>query len=119
MWKDQTRLQSWYNRTESIALRAQLGEISSEETSEVNRVLGGSGLDSVTFTLSNSEPALLKAFNTLPLALLTCAGFGCAGYAKFVKKYNNLWLLGAILPSALYLITSAGRNGDRIDNAYR
>ena len=58
-WKDQTRLQYWYDRTETIALRRQLGEISSEEVSELNRVIGADGTHIVSFSLSNKEPALV------------------------------------------------------------
>ena len=101
-WKEQTQIQQWYEVTESVALRAKLGEISSEEVAEVNRVLGGVGLDGVTFSLSSKEPALITALSTLPLALMGGLGAGMGLYGKFVLKFNNLWLLGTVVPVAVY-----------------
>ena len=43
-WREVTHRQDRYHALDSIALRRQLGEITSEEVSEVNRVLGGSYL---------------------------------------------------------------------------
>ena len=118
-WKSFTQLAPWYDKTESIALRAQLGEISQEEVSEVNRVLGGSGLDSVMFSLDKKEPAKINAINTVPAALFLGYGVTCLGIAKVVRGYNNLWFIGAIFPCALYCTFNKNKSNDRIDNAYR
>ena len=58
-WKGFTQLSAWYNKTESIALRQQLGEISSDEVRELNSVVG----DGVTFFRSRSEPAKIQAYS--------------------------------------------------------
>ena len=118
-WKEQTQIQQWYEVTESVALRAKLGEISSEEVAEVNRVLGGEGLDGVTFSLSSKEPALITALSTLPLALMGGLGAGMGLYGKFVLKFNNLWLLGTVVPVAVYQIARGNANRDKVDDAYR
>ena len=118
-WKSFSQLAPWYDQTESIALRAQLGEISPEEVSEVNRVLGGAGLDSVRFSLDKSEPALLSAINVVPAALFLGFGMGAAGIAKVARGYNNLWFIGAILPCTLYCVFNKNKNTEQIDNAYR
>ena len=51
--------------------------------------------------------------------MLLGAGLGMGLYGKFVRKYNNLWLLGSVLPAACYSLFHGNRNQDRVDNAYR
>ena len=51
---------------------------------------------------------------------MTGASFGMAGYGRFVRGYNNLWLLAAVLPIAtLSLVQGARQPTMMIDNAYR
>ena len=108
-WRGFHGLQAWYDKTEGIALRAQLGEISSEEVNELNSVCNGDGFNQVTFMASRSEPALLKAFNTLPMLGFLGFGVAFAGAAK-MRGYNNLWFVGAILPATLYYVFNSNRN---------
>ena len=97
-WKDVTNRRDRYTAIDSIELRRQLGEITAAECSEVNRVLGGNPVTGYQFTLSSKEPALIVAWHKLEgLAFLGAGGAMC-GYARFVRGYNNLWLLAAGLP---------------------
>ena len=81
-----------------MTLRRQLGEITPDEVKEVNRVLGGNPLTGYSFTRSSSEPALLEAWHKFEFMFFGGAGAAMAGYGRFVRGYNNLWLLAAALP---------------------
>ena len=58
-WKELTKRQARYQEIDSLALRQQLGEITSDEVKEVNRVFGGNPLTGYLLTRSSREPALL------------------------------------------------------------
>ena len=58
-WRDVTQTQDRYWKLHSLSLRQQLGEITPQEVSEVNRVLGGNPITGYFLTLSNKEPSLL------------------------------------------------------------
>ena len=103
-----------------MTLRRQLGEITHEEVSEVNRVLGGNPLTGYLFTRSSSEPALLEAWHKFEFMFFVGAGAALAGYGRFARGYNNLWLLAAALPVATWSMVQRGRQPvTLVDNAYR
>ena len=111
-----THRQDRYHAIDSIALRRQLGEITKDEVSEVNRVLGGS----YRFMRSNSEPGKLSAFNTLELLFFAGAGGALGLYGRFARGHNNLWLIAGALPVCTFaLVHSARQPNMLIDNAYR
>ena len=119
-WRDVTQRQDRYQKVDSLQLRRQLGEITSEEVSEVNRVLGGNPLTGYQFIRGNKEPALLVAVHKLELMLYVGAGGALGAYGRFVKGYNNLWLLAPVLPMmTFYLAMKARQPTTLLDNAYR
>ena len=119
-WKDVSKRQDRYGEIDSLELRRQLGEITPGEVSEVNRVFGGNLITGYQFTRASNEPALLKAWHKGEILAMTGASFGMAGYGRFVRGYNNLWLLAAVLPIAtLSLVQGARQPTMMIDNAYR
>ncbi len=119
-WKDVTQRQGRHHLIDSIDLRRQLGEITPEEVSEVNRVLGGNPVTGYQFTRSSSEPALLKAWNKLELLAFLGAGGAFGAYGRVVRGYNNLWLAAAIIPVMTWSVTMGARQPTTlIDNAYR
>ena len=88
---------------DSLKLRQQLGEITSEEVSEVNRVLGGNAITGYYLTRSKKEPGLLKAWSRLEFLFYLGAGSGF-GFAGLKKGYNNLWLLAAFAPVSCWML---------------
>ena len=86
----------------------------------MNRVLGGNPVNGQLFVRANSEPAKIYAWNKLPLALSTMLGLGLGAYGRFVKGYNNLWLIAGIIPMGMYLLVASQRQpATTIENAYR
>ena len=119
-WKDVIQRQDRYQALDSLKLRQQLGEITPEECSEVNRVMGGNPVSGYTITRSRHEPALLHAWNNFEFLAFAGAGGALGAYGRFVKGYNNLWLAAAALPlMTLGLVQSARQPTTMIDNAYR
>ena len=71
-------------------------------------------------TLSKKEPGLLKAWNVGEFLLFAGVGGAFGGYGRFVKGYNNLWLLAAGLPVLAWgLVQNARQPTTHINNAYR
>lgn len=97
-WKDVTTRQGRYQLVDSLELRQQLGEITPAEVSEVNRVFGGNPITGYMLMRSSSEPALLSACHKLEALAFLGAGGALGVYGRFVRGYNNLWLLAAVLP---------------------
>ena len=119
-WRDVTQTQDRYWKLDALKLRQQLGEITAEEVSEVNRVLGGNPITGYQLTLSKKEPGLLKAWNVGEFLLFAGVGGAFGGYGRFVKGYNNLWLLAAGLPVLAWgLVQNARQPTTHINNAYR
>ena len=119
-WRDVTQTQDRYWKLNSLRLRQQLGEITPEEVSEVNRVLGGNPITGYFLTLNKKEPSLLKAWNLGEFLLFAGVGGAFGGYGRFVRGYNNLWLLAAGLPVLIWSVFQNARQPTtHIDNAYR
>jgi len=105
---------------DSLELRRQLGEITTEEVSEVNRVLGGNPLTGYLLTRSSKEPALLCAWHKFEFLAFLGAGGALGMYGRVARGYNNLWLGAAILPVMAWAITQKARQPTTlVDNAYR
>lgn len=119
-WRDVIQRQGRYNDIDSMKLRAQLGEITGEEASEINRVFGGNPLTGYQFVRGKKEPAMLIAIHKLECLLFVGASGALGAYGRFVKGYNNLWLVAPILPIAsFYFAMRARQPTTLIDNAYR
>ena len=119
-WRDVSQTQDRYWKLDSLNLRQQLGEITSQEVSEVNRVLGGNPITGYFMTLSTKEPSLLKAWNLGEGLLWAGVGGAFGAYGRFVRGYNNLWLIAAGLPVLGWtLIQSHRQPTTHINNAYR
>jgi len=55
-------------------------------------------------TLSSKEPSLLQAWNIGELLVFAGLGGAFGSYGRFVKGYNNLWLLAAGIPVGLWTL---------------
>lgn len=89
---------------DSLKLRQQLGEITSEEVSEVNRVLGGNAITGYYLTRSKKEPGLLKAWSRHEFTFYAGVGNGLGLAGWHIKGYNNLWLLAAFAPVSCWML---------------
>ena len=119
-WKDLVQKEDRYGKLDSLALRQQLGEVSDQEVSELNRVFGGNPLTGTILTRALSEPALIVGYNMLELLVIGGASLGLGAYGRFVKGYNNLWLVAPLLPLALWSASTKSRqNSVLLDNCYR
>ena len=94
-------MQGRYAKLDSLELRRQLGEITQGEVAEVNRVFGGNPVTGYLFTRGSSEPALLCAWHKGELVSFSGASFAIGLYGRFVRGYNNLWLVAPLLPIAM------------------
>jgi hypothetical protein len=84
----------------------------------LNSVVGSS--NGSFYFKSNKEPAGLIAWKIYPIAALWAISTGIAGYARFVRGYNNLWLAGAYAPVWTYLFYNYVRQPTiELDNCYR
>ena len=69
---------------------------------------------------SRKDPALLVAMSNFEFMFFAGAGGALGAYGRFVKGYNNLWLLAPALPLAtFYMAMKARQPTTLIDNAYR
>jgi hypothetical protein len=59
------------------------------------------------------DPATLHAWKTYPILAFTALSYGIAGYARFIKGYSNLWLIGGFVPVWGYLFYNYGRQPDQ------
>ena len=119
-WRELTKRHTRYHEVDSLALRQQLGEITPAEVGEVNRVLGGNIITGYAFTRSSKEPALLQAWHKAEFLSWLGLSSALAGYGRFVKGYNNLWLLAPVLSmTAGGLVQMSRQPHTLIDNAYR
>lgn len=116
--RDPIQYEHRFREVDTLANRQLLGDISSEEVSELNKVLG---LPSGRFYFkSNKEPAGIIAWNIYPLLALYGVSVAIAGYARVVRGYNNLWLAAGFAPFWTYAVYNYFRQPTiEIDNCYR
>jgi hypothetical protein len=94
-----------------------LGEISADEVSELNSVLGSP--NGTIFCRGNKEPASLWGWKIYPIVALWGISTGIALYARFIRGYNNLWLINGYVPLWSYIFYGACRQPNQeIQNAY-
>ena len=119
-FRDAIQLRHRYEKVDELVLRQKLGEVSSEEVSDVNRVLGGNLMTGHWFVRGKREPAKIWAWNKLPLTTFTMLGLSLGAYGRLVKGYNNLWLGAGLLPITMYMIVASQRQpATAVENAYR
>ena len=86
----------------------------------MQRVFGGNPITGYIFARSKSEPALLEAHSMGEALLFTGAGATVGLYGRFVRGYNNLWLLAAFAPLVSWgMVSKARQPTTLIDNSYR
>lgn len=95
-----------------------MGDISSSEVAEVNKVIGTP--NGYYFVKGFKDPASIIAWSYIPIAAYWGLGAGIAGYAKFVKGYNILWFIGGFVPLWAWLYYDYFRQPTKtIENAYK
>ena len=100
-----------------MATRQLLGEISHEEISELNSALGSK--NGSFYTLGMKEPAVIHAWKIWPTLLFGSVSGAIALYARFIRGYNNLWLVGGFFPLLGYVIYNYARQpSQEIQNCY-
>ena len=95
-FRDETQFGHHYNELEQLRLRQKLGRISDSELKEINSHSQGYSLSLVNG--GADLPSKLYATHDLSVGGSFAACGALAGYAKFVKGYNVLWLAGAFVP---------------------
>lgn len=116
--KDPIQYEHRFREIDSLATRQLLGDISHDEVAELNSVHGSA--NGSWYVKSMKEPAGIIAWNVYPLALLWVVGAGTAGYARFIRGYNNLWFVAGFVPMWGYIFYNWARQPTQeIDNCYR
>lgn len=94
-----------------------MGEISADEVAELNSVLGRK--NGTWYVRGNKEPASLWGWKIYPILALWGITTGIALYARFIRGYNNLWLIGGYVPLWAYLFYGVARQPTQeIQNCY-
>ena len=107
-----------YQDADIYTYRQLLGDISKQEIKDINTVFGGS--NGLVFTKGVKDPALIYAWNTIPLAIYWGLGAGIAVYALGVKRYNILWTVAPFAPLwALMFYQYVRQPSQTIENAYK
>ena len=92
-----------------------MGEITKEEMKEINNVVGWRYF----YTRSRAQPAHIFGWDK-GMLLAWAFGAGYAGFAKFIKGYSIVWLIGPFVPLWTYLLYNWARQPTQeIENAYR
>lgn len=116
--RDPIQFEHRFREIDALAARQLLGDISHNEVAELNQVLGYT--NSSYYYKSPKEPASIIAWKYIPLAVAYTASVSIAFYARFVRGYNNLWLVGGFLPVWTYLLYNYGRQPTmELENCYR
>lgn len=116
--RDPIQYEHRFREIDQLATRQLLGDISKDEVKELNAVHGSA--NGTYYVKSMKEPAGILAWNVYPLALLWATGASIAGYARFIKGYNNLWLVAGFIPMWAYIFYNFARQPTvEIDNCYR
>ena len=116
--RDPIQFEHRFREIDSYATRQLLGEISHDEVSELNSALGSR--NGSLYTLSKKDPATLHAWKLYPTLFFGGISGGIAMYARFIRGYNNLWLVGGFFPLAGYSLYSWARQPDQeLQNCYK
>ena len=92
-------------------MQQKLGEISSSELAELNTRFGG-----YTHTLCGKN---LYTYNSALCGLTFAACGGLAGYAKFVRGQNVMWLVGSFIPFVSVMVYNHVKQpAQHISNCY-
>ena len=116
--RDPIQFEHRFREIDSYASRQLLGEISHDEVKELNASIGKR--QGTYYTLSMKDPATLHAWKIFPILAFTGVSYGIAGYARFVKGYSNLWLVGGFVPIWGYLFYNYASQPDQeLQNCYK
>ena len=116
--RDPIQFEHRFREVDSIALRQLLGDISHEEVHELNSVLGSR--NATHYSKSWKDPAAITAWKFYPFAAVYGISVSIALYGKFIRGYNNLWLVGGFAPFWAYALYAYARQPTvEIDNCYR
>ena len=116
--RDPIQFEHRFREVDTLVNRQLLGDISEDEVSELNSVLGTP--NGSFYYKSNKEPAGIIAWKIYPILAIWGLSTAIAGYARVIKGYNNLWLIGGYVPLWTYLFYNYARQPTvEIDNTYR
>ncbi|CDW88091.1 UNKNOWN [Stylonychia lemnae] len=102
-----------------LTYRQLLGDISHDEVHELHQVFCPYSTG-YCFTKGLKDPASLFAWRSNQLAAAWLFGAGIGVYAKFVKKYNILWLAAGFIPMWALLLYNASRQPQQLlENSYK
>lgn len=117
-WRDPIQFEHRFREIDTLTDRQLLGDISETEIDELNSVLGSAS--GSFYVKGMKEPASIIAWKTYPILAMWGISTAIAGYGRFIKGYNNLWLIGGYVPLWTYLFYNYARQPTiEIDNAYR
>ena len=105
--RDPIQFEHRFRDIDAYAARQLLGDISTEEVSGINKVLGQR--QGIFYVKGFKEPASLIGWNIYPLLLLYGVSVSIAVYGRFVRGYNNLWLIGGFAPFWTYALYNYSR----------
>lgn len=105
-WRNPIQMRDRYTAIDTLTMRQQLGEISSTEVAEVNRVLGSA---TTRFSKDRKQPAKLWAWDNMTAGVLLLGGFGFCAYGLVALKSNLLWIGAAPLPALIYRQVNSSR----------
>jgi len=115
--RDPIQFEHRFRDIDAIATRQLLGEISSDEVAELNGTLGAK--NGTWYVRGNKEPAVLWGWKIYPILALWGISTGIALYARFLRGYSNVWLIGGYIPLWSYLFYGAARQPTQeIQNCY-
>ncbi len=116
--RDPIQYEHRFREIDSLATRQLLGDISKDEVAQLNRTIGLK--NGSYYFKSQKEPAGIVAWSIYPLAAFYGLAVAIGGYARFVKGYNNLWLMASFAPFWTYALYNYVRQPTiEIDNCYR
>ena len=106
-WRNPIQMRDRYTDLDQLNLRQQLGSISSQEISEVNRVLNMGFYGKLS--RDKREPCKLMSNGGMMTNVLLAAGAGFTAYGRLVLKSNMVWFLAAPLPALIYVVVNNKR----------
>jgi hypothetical protein len=116
--RDPIQFEHRFREVDTLVNRQLLGDISEDEVHELNSAFGQS--NSSFYFKGMKEPASIIAWKLYPIISIGGLSTAIAGYARFVKGYNNLWFVGAYAPLWTYLFYNYVRQPTiEVDNCYR
>jgi hypothetical protein len=105
--RDPIQFEHRFREVDTLSTRQLLGDISQEEVHELNKVVGGPR--GLYFTKGWKDPASIFGWNVYSLLALYGVSVSTAVYGRFVRGYNNLWLVAGFVPFWTYVLYNWAR----------